>query len=389
MFRARHLACATFSILAFVCGSLGDASAEPKGIHATLSVVIDSLADVSGGARRGLVPLDKADLGVNIDAGAWGLDGFGAFVDVQQASGGGLSARFVGDAQGVSNIDGIPGFSLYQAWVERAWGDDAAVKAGIIDLNSEFDLQEIGTVFVNSSFGIGPEFAQSGDMGPSIFPATGIGARLSSAIGDVRFKLGVFDAVPRDLIHRHLPDVTLSSALLAGEAQWNIAKAHVKLGGWLYTSKLPDLNSVAGTRYGNHGLYASVSARLYQEPGDNGAALDGWVRAGTSRATFNPISTYVGGGLVYTGPIPGRSSDQLGLGVASAIFGTQTRLANLPPLAAAETAIELTYAAPVTGWLLVQPDIQYVIAPGGDTQIGDALVAGVRLSMSLAPSDAD
>ena len=50
---------------------------------------------------------------------------------------------------------------------------------GRYDLNSEFYRLQSASLFLNSSFGIGPEFSQSGLEGPSIFPNTSVGARFA------------------------------------------------------------------------------------------------------------------------------------------------------------------------------------------------------------------
>jgi len=44
-------------------------------------------------------------------------------------------------------------------------------------------------------------------------------------------------------------------------------------------------------------------------------------------------------------------------------------------------AFELTYAAQITPALALQPDLQYIIHPGGDSSLGDALAIGLRISL--------
>ena len=90
----------------------------------------------------------------------------------------------------------------------------------------------------------------------------------------------------------------------------------------------------------------------------------------------NEIERYYGAGLVYTGLIPGRDEDVIGLGVASAHLSRRLR-----PLEGKtqETAIELFYKAPLLPWLTVQPDVQYILNPGGDGK--DALAVGVRFEI--------
>ena len=50
--------------------------------------------------------------------------------------------------------------------------------------------------------------------------------------------------------------------------------------------------------------------------------------------------------------------------------------------AAGETSVELTYLAQLGSWLTVQPDVQYVIHPGG-TRATNAVAPG-RVAASLA-----
>lgn len=49
---------------------------------------------------------------------------------------------------------------------------------GRYDVSSEFYRLASTGLFLNSSFGTGPEFSQSGIGGPSIFSDTSVGARL-------------------------------------------------------------------------------------------------------------------------------------------------------------------------------------------------------------------
>jgi len=49
-----------------------------------------------------------------------------------------------------------------------------------------------------------------------------------------------------------------------------------------------------------------------------------------------------------------------------------------------ELALELTYRLQfLRGALFVQPDLQYIIQPGGTGQIADAFVAGLQAGVNL------
>jgi porin len=52
------------------------------------------------------------------------------------------------------------------------------------------------------------------------------------------------------------------------------------------------------------------------------------------------------------------------------------------PIASEELALEATYAFAVFDWLTIQPDLQYVLNPGFETN-RKALVAGVRIGIRI------
>jgi porin len=49
----------------------------------------------------------------------------------------------------------------------------------------------------------------------------------------------------------------------------------------------------------------------------------------------------------------------------------------------AEMVIEFTYQAQITPWLTIQPDLQYVINPGGANDLNNALVVGGRAAFTF------
>ena len=87
----------------------------------------------------------------------------------------------------------------------------------------------------------------------------------------------------------------------------------------------------------------------------------------------------VTGGLRYTGLLPTRDRDTLGLGLAYTQF---SRRFNTPDSVSAngrytsETALEINYIYHLTRWLSVQPFNQYYLNPGGIGRHEDALLTG-------------
>ena len=61
------------------------------------------------------------------------------------------------------------------------------------------------------------------------------------------------------------------------------------------------------------------------------------------------------------------------------------------PIRNAETVFEVSYIIQIAPWWMVQPDLQYIVHPGGnvpdpdhpDRAVGNALVVGVRSTMTF------
>lgn len=361
----------------------------------TLSVVYtaDIWRNARGGVRMGWRYLDNLDVALTVDAErALGWDGATVFLYGLYNNGRSLSDDLVGDVQVISNIDaGVRAARLYEAWIEQRLMDDRlSLRAGLYDLNSEFDTTESGGLFLNSSHGIGPDFSQTGENGPSIFPATSLALRAEYRFSDNWLvRAAVLDGVPGDPERPRRTTIKLGDgdgALLVGEANYLDDRTKVAVGVWRYTARFEDiLRSQLGgqpvERSGNDGAYMLVERKLASETGDRDQGLSAWLRLGVADARFNAVGRYVGGGLVYTGPFEGRDEDQLGLALGRVRFGSPYRhVAELggESLGTHETNVELTYRMPLTPRLTLQPDVQYVINPGGVPGRSDAVVVGLR-----------
>ncbi|MFM9937404.1 MAG: carbohydrate porin, partial [Novosphingobium sp.] len=325
----------------------------------------DVLASVDGGIDDGLDLVGRADAWVDFDGAAVGLPAIGAHVDLMAAHGPDFSGRRTGVYQTISSVEADTAPHVYEAWTQWQASPAFWAKAGLIDLNAEFDVQNTGTLFVNSAFGIGPDISQSGLAGPSIFPMTTSALVLRAQHGRKSFALGVFDALagarhdPRKLAVR-LPGET--GALLIAETKVPIGTWLLQVGGWHYTTRFDAINP-AGKPAVSNGAYGMVEGVIVR-------GVSAWLRAGIVDARANPIAAYVGGGAVAT-----LGEWRLGLAAAHARLGNAARRTLYAPARAqrAETLFELTVQRAVTPWLQVQPDVQYVIHPGWDRTVPNAL----------------
>lgn len=355
----------------------------------------DIWANTSGGLRTGEKYLDNLDLTASIDAEkAFNIPGGTFFFYGLYNNNTTLSDTLLGDLQTASNIDTTTAFRLYEAWYEQVFADErGSFKVGLYDLNSEFDAIDAAGLFLNSSHGIGPDFSQTGQNGPSIFPVTSLGARLQFQLNDsVLLRAAILDGVPGSLGHTRRTAIKLGNgagALMVGEIEADRDGTVAAIGVWNYTSDFDHVLDVDRTgaplrQGGNRGMYVEAERKFADAPEDPGLAIFG--RLGFAESELNQLSRAAGAGVSYQGLLADRPDDTLGLAIAHATngspFRSAARLAG-SPVGKSETNFELTYRAPVTEWLTVQPDAQWIINPGTDPGLKNAFAVGLRFEISF------
>ena len=374
----------------------GDATAETEKGPVTLSATYtgETWANVRGGLRRGTRYLDNLDVTIEVDASrALGWSGATIFLYGLYNNDATLSDELVGDVQTVSNIDTNRAVRLYEAWIDqRLLSDRLSLRLGLYDLNSEFDTTDSRGLFINSSHGIGPDFSQTGRNGPSIFPVTSLSFRAEYKPNDNWLvRAAVIDGVPGDPERPARTAIKLGDgdgALVVAELNYLTGGSKLGVGYWRYTSRFERFALTPNEqdkRRGNDGFYFLAEQRLSRRA-DGEGGLVAFARIGWADAAFNPIHRYVGAGAVYTGPVAKRPDDQLGIAVGWVEFGRPYRRAS--GLAGGlsgprEVTTELTYRAAINDWLTLQPNLQYVFNPGGDTSLKDAAVAGLRFEIGF------
>lgn len=385
----------------------------------TPSVVYDgdALANTSGGARRGVTYLGSLHLQMALDfdrlAGIPGLTGWVEGLWLQ----GGQATGLVGDAQGVSNVAGPAGLRPYEAWLQyNLLGSRVSLLAGLYDLNLEFYRLRSAGLFLNSSFGIGPEFSQSSPNGPSIFPVTSLGFRLAvKPTANTIIRTAIMDAVPLDPpnqppntfdAHNGVLIVTeaayffrppasappnFSRSLIGRRSDLSPYEDKIALGGWYYTSSFNDLSAVTSTgapvqRHGEAGAYALLDQTLYQSGEDPKRHVSGFLQLGVADQSVDRFARYIGAGLNAGGLVPSRPDDEFGVAVAIARNGNsymQSQLEANQPVTRAETTVEISYLSQLTPWLAMQPDLQWVFSPNTDPRRRTAIVAQLHFEASF------
>jgi porin len=345
-----------------------------------------------GGVAEGTAYADSIDLGL-----VWVADGLFSNarmttnLSVMYLGGDDITGQYVGDLQGVSNLEAGNGWKLYESWVELSFGENSnTLRAGVLDLNAEFDTPVTQGIFTAAPFGIGTEFSQTGARGPVIWPTTGLGIR---AAGDfnktLHWRLGAYDGAPGTDADG-FTSMRLTGdegAVLAGELEYSSDRVNkLAFGAWSYTAAFEPIDAPlsgdAVPRHGNHGFYAHFDTRA-GSLGD--VDFDGALRVGVASSRFNAVDRYAGAALTASHLVASRPGDTLGLGIAWARMGDDYRALRSfdgQPASSAETLFELVYRAELTPWLSLLPNVQFVSDPGADPTVDDAWVAGLRFEIT-------
>ncbi|HRP35864.1 MAG TPA: carbohydrate porin [Gammaproteobacteria bacterium] len=361
----------------------------------------DLMAVVDGGEERGMYYSGLLEVGVEFDlATLLGWPDTRAVV-----LGVGTFGRDPGDGAGSmhapSNLANVPTGTLLEAWLEREFFDGRlALLGGLYAVDSEFDVKESAGVFMNGGFGTGLELSETGLNGPCVYSATCLGVRARYQPDDARYvQFAVLDGGAGDPDQPRGLQIDLDGddgLFVIGETGFQRSTEagrflRAALGAWHYTTEFdnivqPGPPTPLRTSDGTYGVYALLEGSLYGEPGQAVQGMSGFVRIGFADQKVNPIGRYAGAGLVYTGLLPARDEDVLGLGVSVAFLGQDFRdtqaLAGTP-VQSRELVFELAYWMPVLPWFNLQLDAQYISNPAADPALANATLFGLRYQVTF------
>ncbi len=382
-------------IAASVCAACASVPARAgdlaSSMHFEAGYTGDYFSNRRGGLERGSRHLSKLDVSATLDVEElFDIQGMSLFVSAESNAGGGLSDRYVGDSFGVSNIDAPAASRVFEAGAAWGFGEDGkhGLRVGLLDLNAEFDASEPRALYINSVFGIGQDLSQTGENGPSIYPTTSLGMSVNLQVAPGWHWLsGAYDGVPGDphksdvtTVHLHHDDGVLLISELQRLSEDRFEKVAVGL--WGYTQRTEHLaaegHGPTGSSH-NRGWYVSADSRLGAM--DDARPWSTSLRIGHAEHRVNDCDWSVIAALNYDLPRPLGREQSFGIGAAW-INTSSARRASTEGLDDYEAAVELTWRATVTDWLVLQPDVQYVVNPGAQRSLRNAVVMGLRFEVA-------
>ncbi len=369
-----------------------------KGIGFSLSTIQDYATVLNGGLSQRSTWASQNDAKVFFDTAKLGLWKGGTLMlhGTNYASSKKLSGELIGDTQTADWIEAPASTRLMELWYEQEVVEGKLFwLGGLHDMNADFGLSQYGGLYINYAFCFPPATPDNTDLSTS--PMTSLGTRMKfSPTEKLAFLAGVYNGTPGDpTINKHNTHVTLNNrnglfSIVEGQYQFSLPlqdglPGTFKLGGWQNSKNVPDLTVVdeetgdPAMHKANYGGYAIMDQMLWRENSDQG--LGAFFTAGAAPADRNGVERSLTGGLNYTGLIPGRDADQLGMAYSTIRFSGKGLAAMA--MEKAENVYELTYAAKITEDITVQPDFQYIQNPSGDATIKNASVLTFRTNVKF------
>ncbi|MBI1774077.1 MAG: carbohydrate porin [Proteobacteria bacterium] len=408
---------------------------EDKGLQLGVNYTGETLGNVSGGVARSGIYEGRLEFFLNVDLGkAVGWEGGTVRANAYQIHGRGLSANYLGNnLMAASNIEAARSTRLFGLWFQQElWEGLISLRGGQIAADDEFFVSVYGANLLNASFGWPAILAADLPSGGPAYPLATPGARIKIApTKELSVAAALLDGDPAGpgVGNPQLRDQngtrfrTSDSPFVIAEAAWasNQDKdasglpATYKVGAWHHSARFADqrvdtrggslaspTNSGPALRRGNYGIYLILDQMLWRDPGTEDSGPGVFLRLAASPEDRNVISRYIDGGISYKGLVPSRVDDVSIIGFGLAQVGSHARGLDVDartfaginrPVRDKEILLEVSYKAQIAPWWTVQPDVQYIINPGGRVAtpsdpagvrpIPDALVFGVRTTIAF------
>jgi porin len=405
---------------------------ERKGIVFNLNYTNDFLSNVRGGIGPGSVLIGVFQPQLDIDLQKLlGWQGGHFHTHGLVTHGPFFSQTYLGNILAVSNLEAGPVARLYSLWYEQsAFNDLLSVRLGLMSADSQFLQSKTASNFINNGISWPTFLAANLPAGGPAYPLPDPGIRVRiKPTDDLAFQAAVFSGDPSggdgSNQSQPLPSGTVFSfrggTFIIAEASYlpnqgknaNGLPGAYRIGGWWHTSPRfgdqrfdntgqslasPTSTGIPLNHTGDQGFYGVIDQMLYRVPGTEDQGLSAFLRAGGVPNDRNLISFYADGGLLYKGLVPRRPDDKIGIAAAYARVGNNARGLDqdigffgnfLYPVRSGETAIEMMYQAQLAPWWMLQPELQYIIRPGGGVLNPDgsfrpnAWVIAVRSSLNF------
>jgi porin len=385
---------------------------DTNGISPSVTYVSNVAGNPTGGKSQGITRADNLGLSLELDLDKLaGLHGASFLVSASERQGNSLSHNYVGNVFTIQQVYGGETFKLIDlAYKQELLNDRVEFQAGRIAAGDDFLVSPYDWVFMQNAFDGNPVGIFFNAPGMSAYPNATWGTTLKVRPTPRTYLMGgVYNGDP-DIRADHLHGVDMSMngpvfAIVEAAYQRNGLAGdtgligNYRIGGWYDNSLYEDFRTVGfGTpsaqQRGNWGLYTLIDQVLVafgDRSRNSGLGICGSALVSPNQS-ISQLPYFFTAGIVARGFLDARPTDLAAFGIVFGEFSEQLRLAQereqiLDPTIGAqdnETVLELTYRFYFRkSAIFFQPDIQYVIKPGGTGKINNALVLGYQLGINF------
>ena len=383
----------------------------PDWMELQFSVTAEPLFNPLGGKRSAGSWIQQSTLSLDLGSGlnkatsSWReIDHWQLQVVVNHDAGDGFYNSAIGALFPLQQVAYPAGFYGSEASIERKRGDGwLNVKAGILPINPDFVEVPVLGNYVHSSFNNTLNILVS-DL--PINPYSTFGGVVSAHPSEeLSLRYGLFDLSSTDNISRWLglrnsaivpdqgiaqflqvdfePASMVAAPLQACRTERGVERQRRSRGPCTapvtVQNQLPNgLVSLGGfmTSENGNGVYGSITLPSGLPLG---LADRLWIGGSYSPdASLDVAPTFVGGGLVVQGPLPGRPLDVALIGIG------RGGLSNQLSSSAYEAMIELGYRIQLNESFNLQPTLQWIFNPSGASEpVPGILAAGMQLQLNF------
>ena len=385
---------------------------EDHGITPSVTFETDLAGNVSGGRSTGFAEADNLGLNLVFDLKKLAdIPGATFLASAAQRSGSSLSQDRIGNVFSVQQVYGGETFHLIDlAWQQELLNDRVEVVMGRIAAGDDFLVSVADYLWMQNAFDGNPVGIFFNAPGMTAYPAATWGARVKIRPTPRSYLMGgIYNGDPSirsDAYHG--ANFTLHGPLyVMGEGCYQINglpgdslyRGDYKVGFWYDNSVFTDYNTVgygtpSSTIRGGWGVYSLFDQVIFPfgtRASQRGLAVFGSVIA-TTREDISQMPWFFTFGFICRGAFSSRPTDLMGVAVAYGqfsgdLFDAESREHIMDPTIDPQThesVIEASYRFRFDkNSLFFQPNVQYVINPGGTEKYNNALVLGCQIGVNF------
>ena len=399
---------------------------DDSGVELSASYTNNIAGNPVGGMTQSFAYADNFSFGMQLDFEKlikW--QGLTLTVSALDRNGSNLSARNIGNQFTVQQVYGTETVVFYALVLEqRLLEDKLGIKLGRFSTGDDFASSPLYWLYMNNGIDGNPQ-ALPVNTAFTSYPASVWGARLRVDPSPEWFAMGgIYQATSLNLYRDHGLDWSINNSdgvLMIGQVGWtpeffkkpaaaskpsdgkSLAEGktvrpvspdagmqglpgHYWFGAYYSPWQFAQFGSTE-TASNSYGFYWHADQMVWQEEPGSDQGLTLWSAFVLSpQQNISKLPFQVNSGIVYKGLVPARDYDTTMLGFVYGNFSDDyagTVAATGAGTPSYEIALEAGYRIQVTKFAYIQPNVQWIINPGGTGNIPNALVLGAQMNVTF------